>query len=303
MTAGLPVGARSLIAGFREMRARAEGVGTATLVMRLVAWRLASLMVLRPIIAVHDRSRLRLAPARHQHGIAKGIFLLRDHYEPSVRHVIDATLHPGDTALDIGANMGLWSLRMAERVGPAGRVLAFEPGLRTLPQLRTNIRLSDQSQIEIHAVALGAAHGELTLHTPADSGSASLGDPGGQTQDDQVPVRPLDAIWTAAGRPCVRLIKMDVEGAEPMVLAGATALFAAIRPVVCCEINPSALAALGFRAEDIFAFFEERGYRTMIWDGCRQELKPLTLGDEPYGSKVCDVVFEPGAAPGQAGSA
>jgi len=286
----------SLLGGLRAMRSRAEGIGPLTLITRLVAWRLAALLGFRPVIVVHDRSRLRIVPARADHGIAKGVFLLRDRYEPSVRAVIDAALRPGDVALDIGANMGLWALRMAERVGPSGRVLAFEPGPMTLNRLRDNICLSGFPQIEVHGIALGAVDGTLTLHTPSDSGSASLGDQGGAAGTDRVAVRRLDAIWDAAGRPTVTLMKIDVEGAEPMVLAGAVQLFAACRPVVCCEINPLALGVLGFTPQNVFDFFGARDYAPMTWDSEHKTLVPLASEKSPDSVQgtIRDVVFQPG---------
>jgi FkbM family methyltransferase len=187
--------------------------------------------------------------------------------------------------------MGLWTLRMAERVGPAGRVIAFEPGPVTGTRLRDNIALSGARQVVVHGLALGAEPGELVLHTPRDSGSASLGAPDEPATQSRVRVERLDKIWQAAGSPRVALVKMDVEGAEPMVLAGASAFFSATRPVVCCEINPTALRRLGFGPGDVLGFFHQRGYCAMIWHAATQRLQPHAA--QPDADAVEDVVFLP----------
>jgi FkbM family methyltransferase len=271
-------------------RRRSAGVPLPLVFLRLILWRLCCLAGVKPVIRAHGASRLRMVPVRGDHGIAKGVFLLRDGYEPSVREVIDAVLRPGDVAMDIGANMGLWSLRMAERVGSAGRVLAFEPGPLTQTRLRDNIALSGFGQIEVHALALGADACTLTLHTPADSGSASFGAADDAALAQEVPVERLDRVWEAAGRPDVRLVKMDTEGAEAQVLDGATAFFAACRPVVCCEINPPALARLGAAPADVMGFFARKGYRAMIWDPDHARLRAHSPGTF---DTVEDIVFLP----------
>jgi len=131
----------------------------------------------------------------------------------------------------------------------------------------------------------------LVLHTPADSGSASLGMLEEPAHAQRVRVETLDAVWRAAGSPRVRLLKMDVEGAEPMVLAGATDFFTASRPVVCCEINPEALARLGFAPKDVYQFFRAHSYCSMIWNKTERRLVPHPY--DPGEQAVEDVVFMP----------
>lgn len=281
---------RSRLRQLREMRLRANGVGTLTLVSRLIQWRLCGMFGLHPVIRAHGFSRLRMFPTLGDYGIAKGVFLLRENYELSVRTMIDSQLSPGGVAIDIGANMGLWTLRMAERVGKSGRVIAFEPGPTTQNRLRDNIALSGH-KVELHGFALGANAGELVLNTPGDSGSATLGTLDEPSSAHRVQVKKLDTVWRDSGCPQVSLVKMDVEGAEPMVLAGATEFFAASRPVVCCEVNQEALARLGYAPEDVHNFFRAVNYRAMIWDQAVSKLVPLPKSNQ-FG-KVEDVVFLP----------
>ncbi len=287
---------------WRAMRSRAPNIGIATLLARLVIWRVCRTCGFRPVIRLHDRSRMRLVAARGDHGVRTAIFLLRHDYEPSVGAAIDRFLAPGDKAYDIGANFGLWTLLMAERVGAHGAVCAFEPAADTLVGLRENVRLSDAENVEICPFALGASSGVADLHIPTDPGSASLARHTGESDDGavrvlQVQVEPLDAVWRAAGSPPVRLVKIDAEGAEPLVLSGGGTFFAACRPVTCCEINPPRLRALGFDPAFVMDFFLGLNYRCEVWSHAAQALVPRLAGGG--GDVVEDVVFVPGEPAGR----
>ncbi len=184
-----------------------------------------------------------------------------------MRALIDRTLGPGQIAADIGANMGLWTLRMAECVGPAGRVIAVEPSQAMRDRLSQNLILSGlDARVQIAPVALSGTPGYMTLHTPSDPGSASLGRLDDALATETVAVRTFDTVWQDAGSPDIALVKIDVEGAETMVLEGAKRFFERNRPVVACEINPQALARLGGTPEDVIEFFLSRGYHAFAWD-------------------------------------
>jgi len=287
---------RAYAGSLRALRERAPDVGVPTLLARIVFWRICRGVGLRPVIRLHDSSRMRLTAAPGDHGVRTGVFLLRDHYEPSVRAAIDRFLQPGDVAFDIGANFGLWALRMAERVGPTGKVAAFEPAPDTLDGLLQNARLSGADAIETHQVALGAEAGVADLHMPADPGSASLAahdaaDGGGATTVLRVRVETLDAVWRATGAPAVRLVKIDAEGAEPLVLRRGADFFAACRPVTCCEINPPRLRALGFDPAVVMDFFTRLNYRCAVWSHAAHALAPRPAGGG--GDVIEDVVFIP----------
>jgi FkbM family methyltransferase len=124
-------------------------------------------------------------------------------------------LRPGDTAIDVGANIGSVTLALASAVGPAGQVVAFEAHPRLYQCLVANIALNKAPHVVAHARAAGAAEGLVGFSDGSNddensvvSGAASL----------QVPVSRLDDF---APQGPVRLLKIDVEGYEPVVLAGA----------------------------------------------------------------------------------
>jgi FkbM family methyltransferase len=138
-------------------------------------------------------------------------------------------VRPGDTVLDIGANLGVLTLTLSRLVGPTGRVHAFEPNPRMVELLTRSIGRNRCVNVRLYPIALGSKPGELSLWVPrGTAGDASLVrrfPPDGFALS--VPVRRLDDVAVDAGLGPIRLIKIDTEGFEPEVLQGARDLLAA----------------------------------------------------------------------------
>ncbi|WP_114945379.1 FkbM family methyltransferase [Microvirga calopogonii] len=167
-------------------------------------------------------------------------------YEPATLNLLDHVLRPGDTMVDVGANIGLMSLHAAKRVERTGSVIALEPHPIIYDRLMSNIELNGLSNIRALQVAAGSRDEELTLFDmPAiNMGSATLS-PEVQASGRPVgvvKVRPLDAILSDAGVGSVRLIKIDVEGFEEQVLQGAERTLAR-EPIICLELGGSRIAS------------------------------------------------------------
>jgi FkbM family methyltransferase len=148
------------------------------------------------------------------------------------------------TLLDVGANTGLYSL-IAVSAHRSARAIAYEPVPEIADLLRANVQVNPQGgRIMVHELAVGDATGTADLHLPPAQGdgtietSASLESGFKETIERVVTVEAstLDDAWSAAGHPTVSLVKIDVEGAEPRVLAGAGALVQACRPVLTVEV-------------------------------------------------------------------
>jgi FkbM family methyltransferase len=186
------------------------------------------------------------------------------------RHEVTALcrlLRPGDVAVDVGANIGCHSLAFAEVVGPAGRVLAFEPEPRNVRLLRANAELNGLA-IEVHPVALSDAAGRLTLHlVPGNAGAHAIGPParaGDGTGTVEVEATTLDDALAALGGRKVRLLKMDVEGYEWRVVAGARRVLRQHRPIVMTEFSPLLIARRGGDAAAYLDAFKELGYAPLV---------------------------------------
>jgi len=171
----------------------------------------------------------------------------------------------GDHAVDVGANVGIYTKALSKLVGARGRVHSFEPVSDNYEILRAVVRLGRLANVEIHRVALGAhpATGEIVVPDGAGFGGyyrAHLAENGERGRREAVDVQTLDALSGAGTLGRVDLVKCDVEGAELDVLSGGTALFAAQRPACLIEVGPET-------ADGVFAFFDDLGYRRLVFDG------------------------------------
>jgi FkbM family methyltransferase len=141
-------------------------------------------------------------------------------------------LRPGDVAIDVGANIGALTIGMARLVGDQGAILAFEPQRVVFDILANNIRLNGLTNVTAHRRAAGSEPG--TTRVPAlDYGQANNfgGVALGSAQGEDVEVVTLDSL----SLPGLRLLKVDVEGMEADVVAGARATIARLQPALYIE--------------------------------------------------------------------
>jgi FkbM family methyltransferase len=164
---------------------------------------------------------------------------------PQLEHYLRSNVRPDATCLDVGANIGLTAALLSHHC-PAGRVIAFEASPRNTRHLRANIARNHLSNCRVIETAIGNRSGELSfLESDFAAGShvLSLGSQG--SQSTVVPVTTLDALFAdAADAPRVDFIKMDIEGFEPVALAGATRLLERDRCVIFMEFNSWCLQLL-----------------------------------------------------------
>lgn len=149
--------------------------------------------------------------------------------------LVRGLLAPGMRVADVGANIGYYLLLVESAVGPDGRVICFEPEPANLRELRRNVLANGFANVEVVAAAAGAADGEVALRSGINAAVVADGE-----GEHRVPMVRLDAVL--AGRP-PDLLKIDVEGYEGHVLAGARGILAERRPIVFLEIHPGWLAA------------------------------------------------------------
>lgn len=162
------------------------------------------------------------------------------YYEPEMRALI-GLLHEGDVFVDVGANVGIYSLHAARATGSSGRVIAFEPTPETHESLLKNIQLNRVRNITVINKAAGDKEGLLQFAICASDNSNHLvADLEMLESRKIVEIRdiPVDTIDTMAVReklPHVSVMKIDAEGAEKLVLAGATHVIKTHRPTILFE--------------------------------------------------------------------
>jgi FkbM family methyltransferase len=187
---------------------------------------------------------------------------LRRAYEPHVARIFDDLLRPGMRVLDIGANIGYYTMLAAARVGPGGRVSAFEPDPANAALLARSAAANGFANIDLFNCAASAANGvaELAL----DDSNGRLVDPG-TPGARRVQAVALDTLL--GPRHPVELIKMDIEGAEGLALAGMEQLLRARRPTLVCEFSPPALRAVSrIDPEAFLDRLRALGYRLLVID-------------------------------------
>ncbi len=170
--------------------------------------------------------------------------------EPELVAVLREIVGPTSVVFDIGANIGLITDLLRSLVGADGAVEAFEPNPALLPALQDTFR--NDRQVRVHGLALAEVEGELPFYIPTDESMASLGN---WRTDDlnvrtvMVPVVRLDDLVESAPLRFPSFVKIDVEGAEARVFAGARRLLNRVdAPILWFEHLQGAAEAQGLLA-------------------------------------------------------
>ncbi|MBX7118750.1 MAG: FkbM family methyltransferase [Gemmatimonadaceae bacterium] len=214
--------------------------------------------------------------------------------------VRDALLRmvPSDAVIaDVGANVGWWTVPLARRVGPrGGRVLAFEPVPANRARLEWAIAANAVgAHVTVAPVALGAEPGTLGMwlksaETGAGSGTAALVTGDGPAHLT-VPVLRLDDWAEQQGVTRCDLMKLDIEGAELLMLRGAERFIARTRPLIFGEFEAYWLTTFGATFLDVAAWAGRNGYTMRRWDARAAAFVPL--GEVREGLQ--DVLLAPAA--------
>jgi len=162
-------------------------------------------------------------------------------YEPGVVQGLEELIQSGWTAIDVGANIGYFTLLMANRVGPQGKVIAFEPLAENFSILKENIKMNGHTNVVAENLALMSRTERIELRsaTPgAITWVASVKiDQNSAVESQSVEAVTLDEYVQAKGIAKVDFLKIDVEGAEASVLEGATEVLNRDKPVMLIEMH------------------------------------------------------------------
>ena len=206
-------------------------------------------------------------------------------YEPRLFDTLMTLVQPGDVCLDIGANVGTWTIPLAHRVGTHGRVVAFEPCLGNCAQLRRNCELNrgPASRIKTLAMGLSSAPGRLYWRPLDDDADASGGN--GRLKNEARPgclavdVTTLDAWFPSSGLPRLDLVKIDVERMELEVVRGGQKTLAEHKPRIVFETLPDrGNARHRARMSELLELLRSLGYELF---GLLPTGKRVPLGETP----------------------
>jgi FkbM family methyltransferase len=201
-------------------------------------------------------------------------FLYKSRLEAGPTQLLQRWVRPGTVVIDVGANVGFFTLQFASWVQGGGKVIALEPEPINYAALGCAIaRAGSTAVVETIQAAAAETSGEGILEiNPDHPGDHKLG-----TKGARVDVTTIDDLLAGRGWPEVSLIKIDVQGAESRVLAGAARTIQKFWPVLFIEVDDQGLKRYGSSAREVFTRLNEKGYS--IHQRVRADLSKLTLAD------------------------
>lgn len=207
---------------------------------------------------------------------------------------VERYLRPGDSFIDIGANIGLYSLLAASLVGKTGSVESFEPGPTTYKRLQQNINRNQITQVNLYQMALGSTEETVNFTTEYDATNFIVrNSTDSNYKTTKVPCQKLDRVLST--NRCFSMAKIDVEGYELSVLKGATSFLKYCNPpVIQLEINGSSYR-YGIKSKDIIDFLKYYCYEPAVYDA---ETNKLIFTDDVWdevlfiNKKSKDIVLE-----------
>ncbi|MGW4546854.1 FkbM family methyltransferase [Streptomyces violaceorubidus] len=186
-------------------------------------------------------------------------------WEPHLTGWLRRRLRPGDGFVDVGANIGVFSVLASRLVGDGGRVVAIEASPDLHQRLVRNTRLNALGNVRALNAAVSDRPRTLTfaLASARNTGANSIVPYDGPVESSfRTEARPLPELLDAAEIATARVIKIDVEGAEGSVVRGLAPVLGALRSDVeiTVEVSPERMARLGDRADDLLAVMREAGF-------------------------------------------
>jgi FkbM family methyltransferase len=187
--------------------------------------------------------------------------------EPEVQEALAELIEPGQTVYDVGANIGFFTILCSRLVGPQGKVYAFEPIPENVVTLRHNIALNKLTNVVVVEQALSASTGTAEMFVSPWSAFHSLNVDGASKRENHGPdggqitveTVTLDEFVQGDGVLAPDLIKLDVEGAELLVVAGMRETLRAVQPLLLVEVHDT--------NREYGEFVDSIGYRVRVIDG------------------------------------
>ncbi len=187
-------------------------------------------------------------------------------------------LPSGGTMIDVGANVGHFALEATSVTGPQGKVIAFEPHPRVFHFLEENLKLNPDLKITAFQMALSDRTGEIVMEDGTrDDMNSLVNDKNDHHPRVTVPTSTLDVVLAgSSGR--IDLLKIDVEGAEMLVLQGACQTLARSEAIMI-EAGDLNTVKFGATAKDILTFLHSQDFHVRATSGSRLEPDPKDFVD------------------------
>ena len=190
-------------------------------------------------------------------------------YESGLATLLEQLLSEDSHFVDVGANIGYFTLLAATKISNRGRVSAIEAIPQNAAELRNNVQLNGfENKVQIHEIAAWSKEEllEFNVPPPGKAGMASVRAVSNSTSTCQVSAKRLDAVIPYTEYP-VSVMKFDVEGAEKEAILGASEILSQQRPIVFLELTQKYLEQLGTSSEVLVKLLQsEFNYDIFLYD-------------------------------------
>lgn len=208
------------------------------------------------------------------------IQIIEGDYEPHVAAILDRLLGPGDVFVDVGANVGYHTFRAASRVGADGRVVAVEANPENARLIAHTIESNGLTNIELVPLALAGGRGYVSFGNHVGSNGGFLPDGASTTGSGRGTIVPTVAL-DDLGVEHVAVVKIDVEGAEGIVIDGARSTIEQFRPSIVMEFSQEMTTRVSARTpSEHLERFLDWGYAIAIIDRATHEPHPVGSVDQ-----------------------
>jgi FkbM family methyltransferase len=200
-------------------------------------------------------------------------------YETIETKILQHLANGAELVVDIGANVGYYTVELAKSLGSSGQLLGFEPVEQSFSQLRKNVKLNNiENKVRIFQTGLSNSVSETQIFLPRKSGSsaASLRNlhPEEEYESQIINTTTLDNVFETLGASDCDLIKIDVEGGELQVIEGGIATIKRFKPIIFAELLRKWSEAFSYSPNNVLQILQNIGYS--CW-GVSEELREITV--------------------------
>lgn len=201
---------------------------------------------------------------------------LGEEYEPLATAVVKKLVKKGDTILDIGANIGYYTLLFAKLAGENGRVFAFEPEPENFSILKKNIEANGYQNVVLVQKAVFDKNEKIKLYLRDDNrGDHRIYDSGDGRQTIEITsVRLDDYFKNHNGK--IDFIKMDIQGAEGAALSGMRNLLKENNPIMLTEFWPFGIQRFGMEAQGYLNMLQNCGFESYFLNDDKKKIEKIT---------------------------
>jgi len=206
-------------------------------------------------------------------------------FEYSSFELFSTLLNPGNIILDVGANSGVYSIFYSKLVGDKGRVYAFEPDTSNYSLLQKNLRLNNCNNVLVYNFALSNKESavEMISYNPENSNLKLQGDSFKYMKEisdksetaSGIKACKLDDLEEIKNISKIDFFKIDVEGAEFLVLQGSLNTIQKHRPVIIFELSGEWAARFNYKPYEVLVFLNELNYKMEEYDFQQWIAKPM----------------------------